>query len=117
MDYQKLIGRDFDDLDQAERVTITIAEHIVKLVVAGAAPDSPGTRDPDAVIDGVLMGLALVMEQAPECATPRALRKQAENMGQRMHHHGKIARGMFEENEVHPITYILEGFGAAPTVN
>lgn len=121
MDYEKLSAEPDADIDQENEVSFSVAEMVVKMIVNGALPGQDGKvrNDPDAAIDGVLMGLALVLEQAPEAKTPRALRQQTEDFAKRLLHHAKVFRASFEHSGVHPIAHIDKKFGKAtpPSVN
>lgn len=118
MDYEAFLGRGEDELEDDERTTFAIADLTVRLIARGGIPGQEGKRDPDAVIDGILLGLALVMEQAPEHPNSAALRRGVKAFGTRLHDHAKMARAMFERNGEHPIGCVLDGYGTAkPTVN
>lgn len=117
MDYDKLVGRAPAEWDDKDHTTVAVAEIVVKMIASGSTPDSASTRDPDGVIDGLLMGLALVLEQALETKTPSALRKMTERMGKTLLYHAKVAREMFEYSGVHPIASMLESYSTPSTVN
>src|SRR5262245_14747697 len=113
MDYQDMIAVGPDEATPENEISVKVAQLVTKIIVNGSLPGQLG-RDPDAAIDGVLMGLALVMEQAPEAATSRDLRQQCEDFGKRLHYHAKLFRGAYEQGGVHPIAHIIEGFGQPP---
>ena len=56
--------------------------------------------------------LALVLEQSPEGATPRDLRKQCEQFGKQLHYHAKLMRAAFEQTGQHPIEDVLGDFAS-----
>ena len=118
MDHINLLGRLEHELDDQERITMSVADLTVKLIASGTMPGLMGTRDPDAVIDGILLGMALVMEQAPEHPNAGALRRGAKAFADRLHEHARMARAMFEQNGKHPIARVLRANGnTSPTVN
>lgn len=106
-------------LGTEEDIPYAVADHVVKLIITGSLPDGQSTVDPDHAIDGILMALAMIMDQAPECATPRDLRLATENYGKRLHHHAKIFRDYFDKSGVHMIDHVVDRFrrGAAEAVN
>ncbi|MEJ5979641.1 hypothetical protein WG901_23515 [Novosphingobium sp. PS1R-30] len=111
MDYQKLGAGDGEDLSQENEISLKVADLVARIIVSGSLPGLAG-RDPDAAIDGVIMALALVLEQSPEGATPRDLRKQCEDFGKQLHYHAKLFRGVYEKTGQHPIEQVLGDFAS-----
>ncbi|RZK03380.1 MAG: hypothetical protein EOO76_03005 [Novosphingobium sp.] len=116
MDYLNLLGRLESELGDQEPITMSVADLTVKLIAGGTMPGLTGTRDPDAVIDGILLGTALVMEQAPEHPNAGALRRGAKAFADRLHEHARLARAMFEQTGEHPMLSVLSCNGKTPTV-
>lgn len=111
-------GYDPRDAKLAQAVTATVLQLIVGTAKPGEAQE---IVDPDVAIDGVLMALALVLEQAPECKRPRALERQAEVYGRQIAAYASRAREAFDRSGIHPIDALLDRFGSvqksAETVN
>ena len=115
MDYQGSTSDDADVIGPENEISLKVAELVTKMIIDGSLPGETGpSRDPDAAIDGVLLALALVLEQAPESRTPRALRQQCDAFAKRLHYHASLCRGAFEREGVHPIAHVVEGFGTPP---
>ncbi|MEJ5978862.1 hypothetical protein WG901_19570 [Novosphingobium sp. PS1R-30] len=112
MDYQELVAGGGEETTPENEISLKVAELVTKIIVSGSMPGVVAGRDPDAAIDGVLMALALVLEQSPEGATPRDLRKQCEQFGKQLHYHAKLFRGVYEKTGQHPIEQLLGDFAS-----
>lgn len=112
MDYQELVADCGDETTPENEISLKVAELVTKIIVGGTLPGLTAGRDTDAAIDGVLMALALVLEQSPEGATPRDLRKQCEQFGKQLHYHAKLMRGVYEQTGKHPIEDVLGDFAS-----
>lgn len=88
----------------ADRPTSYFVANVVVDAILGAAKSGDNdTKDPDAAIDGILMALASVLEQAPEFPTNQSLRMGADALGKRIHAHARKFREVYERTGVHPI--------------
>lgn len=109
---------DEPEMTAEEQIIYGMAGQVVQLVVAGSAPgQTAGTVDPDAAIDGLLMGLALILEQAPEFDTNQSMRRGCEQVGKRLHRHAKLLRMTFEQTGIHPIDHVIDRFGEPGAAN
>ncbi|HUD91789.1 hypothetical protein [Sphingobium sp.] len=99
-----------DSLPPSEATQLRIAQQTLELILGSAVRDSDQTVDPDLAVEGILMGLACIMEQAPEFPTRQSLRKGAEAYGKLLGHHAQTLRSAFEETGIHPIDGLLDRF-------
>jgi hypothetical protein len=102
-----------DSLPQSEATQLRVAQQTLELILGSAVRDSDQTVDPDLAVEGILMGLACVMEQAPEFPTRQSLRKGAETYGKMLGQHAQNLRSAFEETGIHPIDALLDRFNLA----
>ncbi|MCW1430870.1 hypothetical protein [Novosphingobium sp. JCM 18896] len=54
-------------------------------------------RSPDAVLEGIIHGLAMVIEQAPQCRTKRGLRDISQGYGKLLVQRAGQSRAAFDE--------------------
>lgn len=92
-----------------DRTTSYFVANMVLDAILGASKSGENhTKDPDAAIDGVLMALASVLEQAPEFPTSQSLRLGAESLGKRVHAHARKFRAVYDETGIHPINALAQ---------
>lgn len=93
-----------EDDGAADRPTsYLVANMVLDAILGTSKPGENDTKDPDAAIDGVLMALASVLEQAPEFPTNQSLRLGADSLGKRIHAHARKFREVYEQTGIHPI--------------
>lgn len=83
------------------------AAQVIRMVEAGALPGKDG-HSPDAVLDSIILGLAMVIEQAPQCQAQSALRQTSEAYGKLLVHYARQFREAFKESGVHPIMAVRD---------
>jgi hypothetical protein len=96
---------DYPDFD--DEIAAVAAAQVIRMVDAGAVPGSDGRR-PDAVMEGIILGLAMVIEQAPQCRTKRKLRQISGGCGRLLVQRAQQFRAAFEQTGVHPIMHMHE---------
>ncbi|GAY24648.1 MULTISPECIES: hypothetical protein [Sphingobium] len=99
-----------DTLPREEALRLRVAQQTLELVLGSAVRDSEQTVDPDLAVEGILMGLACIMEQAPEFPTRQSLRKGGEAYGKMLGQQAQNLRSTFEETGMHPIDALLDRF-------
>jgi hypothetical protein len=93
-------------------IPLAVAQQVLNIVVGGSLPgQSQGTVDPDAALDGVLLAIALIMEQAPEFPTDQALREGADQFSRQLAFHAESLRAVYRQTGVHPIDRLIRRFG------
>jgi hypothetical protein len=99
-------------LEADELIPLAVARQVLNVVIGGSLPGhARDTIDPDAALDGVLMAVAMMLEQAPEFPTETALRKGADQFAERLAYHATAMRAVYQQSGVHPIDQLINRFG------